>query len=75
MALEATHSDRVVRDDVRQEPSPMDRVGGDEINDVDLSQDKSSIQWRVRKPRKALKTHYICLLDRGREWGRSQDCL
>jgi hypothetical protein len=28
MALEATHSDRVVRDDVRQEPSPMDRVGG-----------------------------------------------
>jgi hypothetical protein len=53
MALEATHSARVVRDDVRQEPSPMDRVGH-AIHDVDLSQLLNFgqiVQWRVRKPK------------------------
>jgi hypothetical protein len=77
MALEATHSDRVVRDDVRQEPSPMDRVGGHEINDVDLSQllnfGQIVIQWRVRKPKerrlKRTDGHLHMSTRRGREWG------
>ena len=56
MALEATHSDRLVRDDVRQEPSPMDRVGGDtkSMTSIQVNYsilDKSSIQWRLRKPK------------------------
>ena len=55
-----------------------DRVEGHEINDLYLSQllnfgQIDSSDGVLGNPRKAPKTHlrgiYICLLDRGREWG------